>query len=81
MKIKQQEYIQELAAVYKTIDELKKIIDERDIRINMIVKQNGESKVAATALSKAHSDIINKFVKENLEEPQWKVADAKIVEN
>ena len=81
MKIKQQEYIQELAAVYKTIDELKKIIDERDIRINMIVKQNGESKVAATALSKAHNDIVNKFVEENLEEPQWKVADANIVED
>ena len=45
----------------------------------MFVKQNGESKVAATALSKAHSDIVNKFVKENLEEPQWKVTDAKML--
>ena len=63
MKIKQQEYIQELAAVYKTIDELKKIIDERDIKIIMFVKQNGESKVAATALSKAHNDIVNRLLK------------------
>ena len=47
----------------------------------MFVKQNGESKVAATALSKARSDIVNKFVKENLEESQWKFADTKIVEN
>ena len=26
-------------------------------------------------------DIVNKFVKENLEESQWKFADTKIVEN
>ena len=68
---KHNEYNKELATVYETIDEPRKIIEELDIEISTLVKQNRGPKVATTARNEAHQDIVD--VEENVEEPQLEV--------